>query len=157
MFSRAGVHAADVWPMVQEALDSLEFISGPPDRCARAWPVWLGVVWPASCGRLIKPPVLPSMRSCMHATEPGADTGAQSWTLRSARLLALPRQRSSCRLRARPPHCRYPTACAAYPTPKTCLPAPACSKWGSVRASMGRSEPWSINYMAIGNEARQAG
>ncbi|KAL4424426.1 hypothetical protein ABPG77_006364 [Micractinium sp. CCAP 211/92] len=51
------VHAADVWPMVQEALDSLEFISGPPD-----------------------------------------------------------------------------------------------SKWGSVRASMGRSEPWSINYMAIGNE-----
>ncbi|KAL4437047.1 hypothetical protein ABPG75_004186 [Micractinium tetrahymenae] len=51
------VRASDVWPMVEEALDSLEFISGPPD-----------------------------------------------------------------------------------------------SKWGSLRAAMGHPEPWTINYMAIGNE-----
>lgn len=51
------VHTADVWPLVEEALDSLEFISGPPD-----------------------------------------------------------------------------------------------SQWGGVRAAMGHPEPWTINYMAIGNE-----
>ncbi|KAL4859616.1 Alpha-L-arabinofuranosidase 1 [Chlorella vulgaris] len=51
------VRTADVWPLVEEALDSLEFISGPPD-----------------------------------------------------------------------------------------------SQWGGVRAAMGHPEPWTINYMAIGNE-----
>ena len=30
------------------------------------------------------------------------------------------------------------------------------TKWGSVRAAMGHPEPWSINYMAIGNEVRLA-
>ena len=31
---------------------------------------------------------------------------------------------------------------------------PADSKWGKVRASMGREEPWHIPYFAIGNEVR---
>lgn len=31
---------------------------------------------------------------------------------------------------------------------------PADSKWGSVRASMGHPEPWSLNFLAIGNEVR---
>ena len=29
---------------------------------------------------------------------------------------------------------------------------PADSDWGSLRAKMGRSEPWELNYFAIGNE-----
>jgi len=29
---------------------------------------------------------------------------------------------------------------------------PPDSTWGSIRASMGRPEPWTMNYMAIGNE-----
>ncbi|GAB4817965.1 hypothetical protein N2152v2_005011 [Parachlorella kessleri] len=29
---------------------------------------------------------------------------------------------------------------------------PPDSTWGSIRASMGRPEPWTVNYMAIGNE-----
>ena len=31
---------------------------------------------------------------------------------------------------------------------------PANSTWGSVRAAMGRPEPWDIPYFAIGNEVR---
>lgn len=30
------------------------------------------------------------------------------------------------------------------------------STWGSVRASMGREDPWDINYLAIGNEVHQS-
>ena len=29
---------------------------------------------------------------------------------------------------------------------------PADSEWGSLRAKMGRSQPWELNYFAIGNE-----
>ena len=29
---------------------------------------------------------------------------------------------------------------------------PPDSEWGSVRANMGRAEPWELNYFAIGNE-----
>lgn len=32
------------------------------------------------------------------------------------------------------------------------ITGPPDSKWGSVRAAMGRAEPWQLNYMAIGNE-----
>ena len=32
------------------------------------------------------------------------------------------------------------------------ITAPETSKWGSVRAAMGRKEPWKLNYLAIGNE-----
>ena len=28
------------------------------------------------------------------------------------------------------------------------------SKWGSVRAQLGRQQPWPLNYVAIGNEVR---
>ncbi len=28
----------------------------------------------------------------------------------------------------------------------------ASSRWGAVRASMGRQQPWKLNYLAIGNE-----
>ena len=31
---------------------------------------------------------------------------------------------------------------------------PADSKWGALRASMGHSQPWSMQYMGIGNEVR---
>lgn len=30
----------------------------------------------------------------------------------------------------------------------------ASSKWGKVRAEMGRREPWQLPYLAIGNEVR---
>ena len=30
----------------------------------------------------------------------------------------------------------------------------ADSKWGSLRAEQGHPEPWALNYVAIGNEAR---
>lgn len=33
------------------------------------------------------------------------------------------------------------------------IAGPADSTWGSVRASMGRAEPWNLTYLAIGNEA----
>lgn len=32
------------------------------------------------------------------------------------------------------------------------ITGPDSSAWGAVRASMGRSEPWSLKYLAIGNE-----
>lgn len=32
------------------------------------------------------------------------------------------------------------------------ITGPPDSKWGAVRAEMGHSEPWTLNYMAIGNE-----
>ena len=30
----------------------------------------------------------------------------------------------------------------------------ADSKWGAVRAAMGRPDPWALKYLAIGNEVR---
>ena len=40
-----------------------------------------------------------------------------------------------------------------YPLPSL---LPNCSKWGKLRADMGREEPWELTYMAIGNEASPA-
>lgn len=34
------------------------------------------------------------------------------------------------------------------------ISGPADSPWGSLRAAMGHPEPWSIRFMAIGNEVR---
>lgn len=32
------------------------------------------------------------------------------------------------------------------------ISGPPNSTWGSVRAAMGRAEPWALKYVAIGNE-----
>lgn len=37
------------------------------------------------------------------------------------------------------------------------LTGPSNSTWGAVRASMGRKKPWTINYLAIGNEVLLSG
>lgn len=34
------------------------------------------------------------------------------------------------------------------------ITGPSSSKWGAVRASMGRKDPWKLNYLAIGNEVQ---
>ncbi|EIE26157.1 glycoside hydrolase, partial [Coccomyxa subellipsoidea C-169] len=34
------------------------------------------------------------------------------------------------------------------------ITGPADSRWGAVRARMGREHPWNLTYLAIGNEAR---
>lgn len=36
------------------------------------------------------------------------------------------------------------------------ISGPPDSPWGSVRAAMGRPEPWALNYVAIGNEVGQS-
>jgi alpha-L-arabinofuranosidase len=32
------------------------------------------------------------------------------------------------------------------------ISGPASSRWGAVRAAMGRPQPWTLNFLAIGNE-----
>ena len=40
-----GVRGADIMPLVQEALDSIEFVTGPPDRCGwLQWAAGMGIV-----------------------------------------------------------------------------------------------------------------
>ena len=36
------------------------------------------------------------------------------------------------------------------------ITGPETSEWGAVRASMGRKEPWKLDYLAIGNEVSHA-
>lgn len=37
------------------------------------------------------------------------------------------------------------------------ITGPATSHWGSQRAAMGRTEPWKLNFLAIGNEVCLSG
>lgn len=74
----------------------------------------------------------------------------------SVALLAFPSAAgvSLAHVSRRPPAAATPRA-PSPAGPHLCPAAlswPLCSKWGSLRAAMGHPEPWTINFMAIGNE-----